>query len=88
MPEGPPEGTLPVGTFDGVPEGEPVGIPERPPFGMPEGTPLGMPDGRRQFWFEVPLSEDDESPEPQAASNGESASRATAGTSRARRFMR
>ena len=73
----------------GPPEAAPLGTPE----GAPLGAPLGMPEGCWQdFRPEVPLFEDDESPEPQAArARGESASSATAGTRRfgiGTRFMR
>jgi hypothetical protein len=85
MPEGFPEGAFPVGMPEGAPDRE--GMPEGAPLGRPEAPP-GIPEGRVQFCPpEVLLFEDDESPEPQAASRGESARRATKGTSRARRFM-
>ncbi|WAZ24249.1 hypothetical protein STRCI_005653 [Streptomyces cinnabarinus] len=75
---------------EGPPLGAPEGAPEGAPDGMPDGAPLGIPEAGRQFPCPVsPESvEDDESPEPQATNaRGESTSRATAGTRRAR-FMR
>jgi hypothetical protein len=72
-----------------MPEGkaDPDGMPEGAPPGRPE-APVGIPEGRAHFCPpEVLPSEDEASPEPHAASRGESARRATTGTSRARRFM-
>src|SRR5690348_3910755 len=87
MPEGAPEGA-PVGLPEAAPDGAPDGAPLGAPLGRPDAPPVGMPDGGWQLCWAEPPPEDEESPEPHAvSSSGESASRATAGTRRAR-FMR
>lgn len=81
---------FPVGMPVGLPEAAaPVGAPDGAPLGRAVALPVGLPEAE-QDWVEpeLPLPEDDEPLDPQAArARGESASRATAGRRRAR-FMR
>ncbi|GAA2289677.1 hypothetical protein GCM10010234_33040 [Streptomyces hawaiiensis] len=87
-PDGAPVGSAPAAAPDGAPDGAPEGAPEGTPEGAPEATPDGAWQACRCPAPPPPFEDDEESPDPQAARViGDSTSRTTAGTRRAR-FMR